>query len=105
MDASFEALAVLLEALRFLAVAARRVGRVLDFRSESFRVLLERRTDGLVAFFRMREVVVAVDAVAALAPSTGSKAVAVELEASAISTVAGLVALYFAVWCVVVVYW
>ena len=77
MNARLEALAVLLEALTFLAVAARRVGRVFYFRSKCFRVLLEGRSDRLVAFFGMREVVVAVHTIAALAPSTSSKAVAI----------------------------
>ena len=77
MNSGFKALAVLLEALAFLAVAAGRVGRVLDLGSERFRVLFQRRADGLVAFFGMREVVVAVDAVAALAPPSRREAVAI----------------------------
>ena len=77
MDASLEALAVLLEAFRFLAVAARRVGRVLDFGPEGFRVLFQRRADGLVAFLRVREVVVAVHTITTLAPAPGREAVTI----------------------------
>merc|ERR1719263_2596356 len=77
VDARLEALAVLLEALTFLAVAAGRVGRVLHLRSKRFRVLLEGRADGLISLLRVREVVVAVDAVAALAPAAGREAVAI----------------------------
>ena len=77
VDAGLEALAVLLEALGFFAVAAGRVGRVLDFRSKRFRILLEGRSDGLVAFFGMREVVVAIHTIAALAPAPRREAVAI----------------------------
>ena len=77
MDARLEALAVLLEALALLAVAAGRVGRVLDFGSKSFRVLFQRRSDGLISLFRMREVVVAIHTIAALAPAARGEAVAI----------------------------
>ena len=77
MDARLEALAVLLEALGFFAVAARRVGRVLDLRSKRFRVLLEGRADRFISLFGVREVVVAIHTIAALAPSTSSKTVAI----------------------------
>ena len=77
MDARLEALAVLLEALAFLAVAARRVGRVLDLGSKRFRVLLEGRADRFIAFFGMREVVVTIHTIAALAPAPRREAVAI----------------------------
>ena len=103
MNARLEALAVLLVALGFLAVAAGRVGRVLDFRSESFRVLLEGRANCLVALFGMREVVVAIHTIAALAPAPRREAVAIYFETSGVPAVAGLVAFDFAVWCIIII--